>query len=62
MDKEEVIFRLTEHLKAKKWKQGELNARDLQYCIRYVMDFLFITRKEAKQFIAEYLPALAGVK
>ena len=62
MDKDEVTFRLTEHLKAKQRQNGELNNRDKQYCIRYVMDFLLVTRKDAKQFIADHLPALAGVK
>lgn len=61
MDKKEIIIRLKGHLKARKQQNGELNKRDLDYCTAYVMDFLLIPRKQAKQFLADNLPEVASL-
>ena len=53
MSENEVIYRLKEHLKAKKMQRGFNNSKDLYYCINYIMDFLYLNRKEAKQFYKE---------
>ena len=53
MDKNEVIYRLTEHLKAKKRQRGVNNKKDVYYCINYIMDFLNLDRKQAKKFYKE---------
>ena len=53
MDKNEVIYRLKEHLKAMKMHRGFNNSKDLYYCINYIMDFLNLDRKQAKQFYKE---------
>lgn len=55
MGENEVIYRLKEHLKAKKKQRGCNNLKDLYYCINYIMDFLFLYRKQAKQFYKEYI-------
>lgn len=62
MDKQEVIERLTEHLKAKERKNGRLCRNDKFYCQYYVMDFLLFTKKEAVQFIKEHFPMVAQFK
>ena len=58
MGKEEVIKRLKEHLRAKEKQRGFLVGGDKYYCMHYIMDFLLLSKKQAKQFIKENLPAL----
>ena len=55
MGENEVIYRLREHLKAKRNKRGCNNSKDRYYCINYIMDFLFINRKQAKQFYKNHI-------
>jgi hypothetical protein len=62
MDKNEVIKRLKEHLKAKEMQRGFLVKKDKFYCQNYIMDFLNLSVREARQFMKEYLPALANLK
>jgi hypothetical protein len=62
MDKNEVIRRLKEHLKAKEMQRGFLVAKDKFYCQYYIMDFLNLSVREARRFIKDYLPALADLK
>lgn len=62
MDKDEVIKRLNEHLKAKELLNGCLNRNDKYYCIRYVMDFLNMKKDQAKEFLRDNIPALASIK
>lgn len=62
MDKNEVIRRLTEHLRAKEKQRGELVRKDKFYCIYYVMDFLGLSNAQARQFVKQHLPALARFK
>lgn len=50
MGENEVIYRLKEHLKAKRKQRGCNNSKDMYYCINYIMDFLFVDKKQAKQF------------
>ena len=59
MDRGEVILRLKEHLRARKQQNGELKKGDLFYCITYVMDFLLLSKEQAKQFVAENIPDIA---
>ena len=59
MDKNEVIYRLTEHLKAKERKRGTLCSADKFYCITYVMDFMLLSKEQAKQFLKENIPEFA---
>ena len=62
MDKNEVIWRLKEHLRYREKENGELNLKDWYFCITYIMDFLLLTKAEAKQFIKENIPAVANLK
>lgn len=59
MDKDEVIKRLNEHLKAKQQANGHLREMDKNYCIHYVMDFLCLSRDKAKEFLQENIPMVA---
>lgn len=61
MDRNEVIKRLQEHLKMKKCQNGYLCAKDKNYCLHYVMDFLMLNRTQAKEFLRENIPAIAGL-
>ena len=56
MDKNEVIYRLKQHLKAREQENGELNKKDLYFCVNYVMDFLLISKRDAKKFLKEHIP------
>lgn len=49
MDKEEVIFRLKEHIKGRLLKTNKITVMDRNYCINYIIDFLFCDRKKAKK-------------
>ena len=51
MSENEVIYRLKEHLKAKKMQRGFNNSKDFYYCINYIMDFLNLKQKEAKKVL-----------
>jgi hypothetical protein len=62
MSADEVIKRLTEHLKAKEQQRGSLCRKDKFYCQYYIMDFLNLSVREARQFIKDNLPALANFK
>ena len=62
MGEEEVIERLTEHLKAKKQKNGRLCRNDKFYCIYYVMGFLLLNKKDAIKFINKHFPEIADFK
>ena len=55
MGENEVIYRLRAHLMAKKKQRGFNNSKDRYYCINYIMDFLFINRKQAKQFYKTHI-------
>ena len=55
MGEKEVIYRLREHLKAKRKQRGFNNAKDRFYCINYIMDFLFIDIKQARQFYKKHI-------
>lgn len=59
MDKKEIIYRLKGHLRARKQQNGALNKRDLDYCTAYVMDFLLVSRNQAKQFLTDNIPEVA---
>ena len=48
MSKQEVIYRLKQHLKRKKIDNGYLCCKDKNYCLHYVMDFLSLNRTQAK--------------
>lgn len=50
MDEREVIYRLKEHLEAKKKQRGFNNITDFYFCINYIMDFLFLDREQAEEF------------
>ena len=50
MDKNEVIKRLKEHLLYCIKHHGSVKSTDKEYCIRYIKDFLFFDRKQAKEF------------
>ena len=55
MDKKEVIARLKEHLIAMKNQRGFNNSKDKFYCIHYIMDFLSLDNKQAKEFYKQNL-------
>ena len=61
MSKQEIIKRLTEHLKAKVHKNGKLTKRDKYWCIYYVEDFLEYSRKQAIKFLEENLPMVMNL-
>ena len=61
MDKDEIIKRLKEHLKARENMNGELTIRDKYYCIHYVEDFLEYRRKQAEKFLEENLPMVMSL-
>lgn len=50
MNEKEVIKRLKEHLVAMRNQRGCNNSKDKFYCIYYIMDFLFLNRKQADEF------------
>lgn len=62
MDKAEVLKRLKEHLKARKQQNGEWNRNDKYFCLRYVEDFLNMSKDNAKLFIDEHFPCIANFK
>ena len=49
MGKSEVIKRLKDHLQYCIKNHNIINKKDKEYCIRYIMDFLFVGRVEAKK-------------
>jgi hypothetical protein len=51
MDKAEVIHRLKDHLKGRLDKTNKITKVDKNYCINYIMDFLFLDRKSAKKIL-----------
>lgn len=55
MGKNEVIRRLKDHLSYCIRHHGVVKSTDEEYCIRYIKDFLFIDRKEAKEFYEQHL-------
>ena len=61
MDKDEIIKRLKEHLKAREKMNGELNIRDKYYCIHYVEDFMECRRTEAIKFLEENIPVVMNL-
>lgn len=61
MDKGEIIRRLKGHLRAKKQQNGRLTRKDLWFCENYVMDFLLISKRQAKQFVLDNLPEVANL-
>ena len=61
LNEREVIRRLTEHLKYKKITNGYLCAKDKNFSITYVEDFLCLTRSQAREFLKENVPAIAGL-
>lgn len=62
MDEAEVIYRLREHLRARKMKNGKLCRNDKFYCTYYVEDFLFLNKKKAIEFIKKYFPEISNFK
>lgn len=50
MSEYEVVVRLKDHLLYCIRDHGTIKSTDKQYCIRYIMDFLFVCRTQAKQF------------
>lgn len=61
MDEKEVIKRLNEHLKAKQQENGYIREIDKNYSIHYVMDFLRLSRDDAKQFLKDNVPMAATI-
>lgn len=61
MDKDEVIRRLKEHLKAREQENGSLNNRDKHFSIHYVEDFLEMTKKEAINFLKKHIPQVVNL-
>ena len=49
MVKSEVVKRLKEHLLYCIKHHGSIKHTDKEYCLRYIMDFLFVGRVEAKR-------------
>ena len=61
MEKEEVIRRLREHLKAKKLKSGKLCKYDKNFSINYVMDCLLLTKEQALKFLKKHFPSVVNL-
>lgn len=61
MDKDEVIRRLKEHLRAKEIQNGTLNLRDKHYCIHYVEDFLGYKKNKAIKFLEDNIPLVMNL-
>ena len=49
MGKSEVVKRLKDHLSYCIRHHGKIKSSHKEYCIRYIMDFLFVGRVEAKR-------------
>ena len=47
MDKEEVVMRLKEHLKANCGELDKITWGQKWYCLNYIMDFLFCDKNTA---------------
>lgn len=62
MEKDEVIRRLKDHLKAKENENGRLTHRDRAFCIRYVRDFLEMTTSQALHFLEQHIPYVVDCK
>lgn len=61
MDKNEVIERLNEHLKAKEIQNGALSRRDKFFCIHYVEDFLGYKKNKAIKFLEDNIPTVMNL-
>lgn len=62
MDKDEVIRRLKEHLRAKENRNGRLTHRDRAFCISYVRDFLRMSTAQAIRFLKQHFPYVVDCK
>lgn len=62
MEKEEVIKRLKDHLKAKENQHGRLTHRDRAFCISYVSDFLEMSNPQAIRFLKKHIPYVVNCK
>ncbi len=49
LGKGEVVKRLKEHLQYCIKRHGKVKSTHKEYCIQYIMDFLFVGRVEAKK-------------
>ena len=61
MNEAEVIYRLKQHLKRRRVDNGYLCRTDKAYCLNYVMDFLNLNKTQAKEFLVNNIPAIAGL-
>ena len=62
MDKDEVIRRLKDHLRAKENENGRLSYRDRAFCISYVKDFLEMSTGQAVRFLQQHIPSVVNCK
>lgn len=62
MDKDEVIRRLKDHLRAREYKNGKLNYKDRAFSISYVKDFLEMSTAQAIHFLEQHIPYVINCK